>query len=51
MRLSSAPILIIPDRGYGYTVYCDASRAGLGCVLMQSRKVVAYGYRQLKNHE
>ena len=37
--------------GQGYTVYCDASRAGLGCVLMQSRRVVAYGSRQLKNHE
>ena len=32
-RLTSAPILIVPDRGQGYTVYCDASRAGLGCVL------------------
>ena len=30
-RLTSAPILIVPDRGQGYTVYCDASRAGLGC--------------------
>ena len=30
---------------------CDASRAGLGCVLMQSGRVVAYGSRQLKNHE
>ena len=29
-RLTSAPILIVPDRGQGYTVYCDASRAGLG---------------------
>ena len=35
MRLTTAPILIVPDRGQGYTVYCDASRAGLGCVLMQ----------------
>ena len=35
----------------GYIVYCDASRAGLGCVLMQSGRVVAYGSRQLKNHE
>ena len=34
MRLTTAPILIVPDRGQGYTVYCDASRAGLGCVLM-----------------
>ena len=33
-RLTSAPILIVLDRGQGYTVYCDASRAGLGCVLM-----------------
>ena len=50
-RLTSAPILIIPDRGRGCTVYYDASRAGLGCVLMQSGRVVAYGSRQLKNHE
>ena len=50
-RLTSAPILIVPDRGQGCTVYCDASRAGLGCVLMQSGRVVAYGSRQLKNHE
>ena len=49
-RLTSAPILIFPDRGQGYIVYCDASRAGLGCVLMQSGRVVAYGSRQLKNH-
>ena len=50
-RLTSAPILIVPDMGHGYTVYCDASRAGLGCVLMQSGRVVAYGSCQLKNHE
>ena len=50
-RLTSAPILIVPDRGQRYTVYCDASRAGLGCVLMQSGRVVAYGSRQLKNHK
>ena len=50
-RLTITPILIVPDRGQGYTVYCDASRAGLGCVLMQSGRVVAYGFCQLKNHE
>ena len=50
-RLTSALILIVLDRGQGYTVYCDASRDGLGCVLMQSGRVVAYGSRQLKNHE
>ena len=32
-------------------MYCDASRDGIGCVLMQSERVVAYGSRQLKNHE
>ena len=32
-------------------MYCDASRAGLGCVLMQSGRVVAYGSCQLKNHD
>ena len=50
-RLTSTPILIVPDRGQGYTVHGDASKAGLGCVLMQSERVVAYGSRQLKNHE
>ena len=50
-RLTSAPILIVPERGQGYIVYCDASNDGLGCVLMQSGRVVAYGSRQLKNHE
>ena len=33
-RLTSAPILIVLKRGQGYTVYCDASKDGLGCVLM-----------------
>lgn len=42
---------MIPERGLGYTIYCDASRDGLGCVLMQTDRVVAYGSRQLKIHE
>ena len=50
-RLTSTPILIVPERGQRYTVYCDASKDGLGCVWMQSERVVAYGSRQLKNHE
>ena len=50
-RLTSAPILIVPEQGQRYMVYCDASRDGLGCVLMQSGRVVAYGSKQLKNHE
>ena len=49
--VTSAPILIVPERRQRNIVYCNASKDGLGCVLMQSRKVVAYGSRQLKNHE
>ena len=44
-RLTLALILIVPKRGQRYTVYCDASKAGLGFVLMQSGRVVAYGSR------
>ena len=50
-RLTSAPILVVSERGHEYSVYCDASKDGLGCVLMQFGRVVAYGSRQLKNHE
>ena len=50
-RLTSGPILIVLERGQMYTVYCDASKDGLNCVLMQSKRVVSYGSRQLKNHE
>ena len=32
-------------------MYCDACKGGLGCVLMQSGRVVTYGSQQLKNHE
>ena len=49
--LTSAPILTLPLGDEGYTVYCDASRVGLGCVLMQNGRVVAYASRQLKKHE
>ena len=50
-RLTLAPIMIVLERGRRYKVYCDASKEGLRCVLMQSERVVAYGSRQLKNHE
>ena len=50
-RLTSAPILIVPERGKRYIVFCDVSKNGLGCVLMQYGRVIAYGSRQLKNHE
>ena len=45
MRLTLAPILIVPERGQRYIVYCDASKDGLGCVLMQSGREVVYGSR------
>ena len=51
MRLTSAPILIVSERGQMYTVYCDASKDGFRYVLMQSKRVIAYGSRKLKNHE
>ena len=44
-RLTSTSILIVPEQGQRYTVYYDASRDGLGCVLMKSGRVVAYGSR------
>ncbi|XP_027158420.1 uncharacterized protein LOC113760043 [Coffea eugenioides] len=50
-RLTSAPVLVLPDGGEGYAVYSDASREGLGCVLMQMGKVVAYASRKLKPYE
>ena len=43
--LTSAPVLTLPSGDEGYTVYCDASRIGLGCVLMQNGKVIAYASR------
>ncbi|KAG8492955.1 hypothetical protein CXB51_010214 [Gossypium anomalum] len=49
--LTKAPVLIQPESGKDFTVYSDASRVGLGCVLMQEGKVVAYASRQLKPHE
>ena len=43
--------MIVPEQGQRYTVYYDASQDKLGCVLLQSGRVVTYGSRQLKNHE
>ncbi|GKB32375.1 putative reverse transcriptase domain-containing protein [Tanacetum coccineum] len=49
-KLCSAPILALPKGSEGFVVYCDASRKGLGAVLMQREKVIAYASRQLKIH-
>jgi hypothetical protein len=51
LRLTTAPILIMPDVTKPFDVYCDASKTGLGCVLMQEGKVISYLSRQLKQHE
>ena len=43
-------MLTLPKCGDNYTIYFDASTIGLGCVLMQGGKVIAYASRQLKVH-
>ncbi|RVW14473.1 Retrovirus-related Pol polyprotein from transposon 297 [Vitis vinifera] len=50
-KLVTAPVLTIPSGLGGFMVYSDASRQGLGCVLIQHGKVVAYASRQLKSYE
>ncbi|GJV73534.1 putative reverse transcriptase domain-containing protein [Tanacetum coccineum] len=50
-NLCNAPILSLPDGVEDFVVYCDASNQGLGCVLMQRDKVIAYASRQFKIHE
>ena len=50
-RLATSPILTLPKGSDGYVIYCDASRAGLGCVMMQRDKVISYASRKLKMHE
>ena len=50
-RLTSALVLILPDLTKSFSIYCDASRQGLGGVLMQEGRVVAYASRQLRKHE
>lgn len=49
--LTSISILGLPLGSVGYMVYCNASRVGLGYILMQRGHVVAYASRQLKKHE
>jgi hypothetical protein len=50
-RLTTASILVIPDMEKPFSIYCDASGQGLGCVLMQDGRVVAYASWQLRKHD
>ncbi|KAL4014305.1 hypothetical protein IC575_026505 [Cucumis melo] len=50
-KLVSEPVLTVPDGSGAFVIYSDASKRGLGCVLMQQGKVVAYASHQLKSHE
>ncbi|GJS98854.1 putative reverse transcriptase domain-containing protein [Tanacetum coccineum] len=50
-KLCDAPILSLPEGSENFVVYCDTSYKGLGCVLMQRDKVIAYESRQLKKHK
>ena len=50
-RLVSAPLLVLPNNKDPYTIFSDASKNGLGCVLMQNGRVIAYASRQLRPHE
>nr|GEY83786.1 retrotransposon protein, putative, Ty3-gypsy subclass [Tanacetum cinerariifolium] len=50
-KLYEAPILALPERNDDFVVYCDALIQGLGAVLMQREKVIAYASRQLKPHK
>ncbi|GJT66863.1 putative reverse transcriptase domain-containing protein [Tanacetum coccineum] len=50
-KIANAPILALPEGSEDFVVYCDASHKGLGAVLMQREKVIAYASRQLKVHE
>ena len=50
-KLCEAPILALPEGNNDFVVYCDVSLKGLGAILMQREKVIAYASRQLKPHE
>jgi hypothetical protein len=49
--LTLTPVLVLPDLTKKFDIYCDASRRGLGCVLLQEGQVVCYASQQLRKHE
>ncbi|KAM2782206.1 hypothetical protein COP1_011852 [Malus domestica] len=49
--LTHAPVLVLSDDSGNFEIYSDASLNGLGCVLMQHNRVIAYASRQLKIHQ
>jgi hypothetical protein len=44
-RLTTTPVLVLPNLSKNFSIYCDVSHLGLGCVLMQEGRVVAYASR------
>ncbi|XP_073030793.1 uncharacterized protein [Primulina eburnea] len=50
-KLASTPVLVLPTEDKSFTIYSDASKEGLGCVLMQEGRVIAYASRQLKPYD
>ena len=46
-RLTTTPVLTLPESSYVYLIYCDVSRVGLGCEFMQRDKIIVYASRQL----
>jgi hypothetical protein len=50
-QLTTTPVLAQPDVSKPFDIYCDASGIGLGCVLMQDNRVIAYASRALRTHE
>jgi len=50
-RLTTTPVLVLPDISKSFSIYCDATIQGLGCVLVQEGRVDAYASRQLRKYE